>query len=585
MANLFKSASGRQWQKKYVDDRQVLAVSQKFNLHEFLARIIVNRNIELDEVENFLTPKIKNSLPDPFHLLDIHKAVDRVIEAMNNNELICIFADYDVDGATSASLLKNVLRELGVEAIIYVPDRVKEGYGPSKEAVRKLKDIGVGLLISVDCGSQAFDAFKLAKELSLDVVVIDHHMTGPNLPEAIAIVNPNRFDEDSQYTYLAAVGVTFLFCVALIISLKKQNHYQASQINLLNYLDLVALGTICDVVPLKQLNRAFVSQGLKILQNTKNIGIKALIDLASLNEPLRCHHLGYILGPRINAGGRVGKADSGCRLLTTTSKDEALSIANKLQEYNQMRQKIEHDYYLEALSTINDKNLSNFILVSGSWHPGVIGLIASKLKEAYSLPSFAVTFFDSEIAKGSCRSVKNVDIGAKILKARAAGLLIDGGGHQMAAGFSLHRDQLNNFIEFLEQEFLNDQTTIIQNSICEYDSEMLSESLNDILMNEIKKLAPFGAHNAEPVFLISDLYVYRSDIVGSKHVKCLLLPIRSNASSKKIDAIAFNAAYSAIGEILLSKNKVQQISVIGSVSINYWRGQEKLNLIIQDIIL
>lgn len=585
MSKTTRSAAGKIWQAREIDDRLVLTIMQKYNLEEFIARILVARDIPINNIENFLEPRLKNNLVDPFHLKDMEKAVNRIIDALNANELICILADYDVDGATSASLLKNILRDLGIEAIIYVPDRIKEGYGPSSLIMQKLKNIGIKLVITVDCGSLAFEACNTAKELNLDLVIIDHHITSTTLPDVVALVNPNRFDEDSTYGYLAAVGVTFLVCMALVSRLKSQNNMQASRVNLLNYLDLVALGTVCDVVPLKDLNRAFVYQGLKILQNTNNIGLKALIESAALTEPARCYHLGYVLGPRINAGGRVGKSESGCKLLTTKCSDEALSISARLQEYNVTRQKIEAENYLEATSQVIDKNITNFLFVKGSWHQGVVGLIASKLKESYALPSFAVTFVDDNLAKGSCRSINGVDIGSIILRAKSSGIILEGGGHAMAAGFSLKRDNIENFSNYLQEEFNKHQDKINSHSICEYDAEIISNSLSDIMAQQLKRLAPFGAHNPEPIFKINNLFIFKTQILATKHIKCMLLHNKSTNANKMLEAIAFNSAHNTLGHILLSPNKAQEIAVIGKININYFRGEEKLQLIIQDIIV
>ncbi|MCF8462648.1 MAG: single-stranded-DNA-specific exonuclease RecJ [Rickettsiaceae bacterium] len=582
---LNRSAMGKFWQQKAMDERRILTIMQKYSLDQFLATLVAHRDLELKDIEDFLNPKIKNTLPNPLHLIDIEKALQRTIKAIDDGELICIFADYDVDGATSSALLKNIMRQLGNDAIVYIPDRIKEGYGPSAKAVKKLKDIGVSLMITLDCGSQSFDACAKAKELGLDVIVIDHHITGSKLPDVFALVNPNRLDETSDYGHLAAVGVTFLFVVALLSKLKAQNYTKAHQINLLEYLDLVALGTICDVVALKNVNRAFVSQGLKIIQNTQNIGLRSLIKIASISEPISCYHLGFVLGPRINAGGRVGKADTGSKLLTTTNQEEADYLAERLQQYNQIRQQIENENYLEALNSYKAKSNENFVLVHGNWHPGVVGLIAGKMKELHNIPSFAITTMDKNIAKGSCRSIANVDIAGIILKAKSSNILEEGGGHAMAAGFSLKSENIENFSAFLQHELKNkipDKTNVIYY----YDLSITGNSLNEDFLSKISSLAPFGAHNHEPIFLIDKLYLFSTKLVAEKHISCNFTQNSNNGiGNKMLSAVAFNAAYNTMGQILLSQNQAKELSIIATIKNEFWKGQSRPKIIIQDIII
>ncbi len=582
---LHRSAMGKFWQQKAIDERRILTIMQKYSLDQFLATLIANRDLDLAEIENFLHPKIKNTLPNPLHLMDIEKAVDRTIQAIEDGEMICIFADYDVDGATSSALLKNIIRKLGNDPIVYIPDRIKEGYGPSANAVKKLKDIGVSLMITLDCGSQSFDACAKAKELELDVIVIDHHITGSKLPEVHALVNPNRLDETSNYGHLAAVGVTFLFTVALISKLKAQGNIKSHQVNLMDYLDLVALGTICDVVALKNVNRAFVSQGLKIIQNTKNIGLRSLIKVAGISEPISCYHLGFVLGPRINAGGRVGKADTGSKLLTAIDQEEADYLAERLQQYNQIRQQIENENYLEALNSYKSKGSDSFVLVHGNWHPGVVGLIAGKMKELYNIPSFAITTIDKNIAKGSCRSIANVDIARIILEAKSLSILEEGGGHAMAAGFALKAENIENFVIFLQKELKN-QVIDKYNVVYHYDLNITANSLNEDFLNKIVSLSPYGQHNHEPIFLIDKLYLLRTKIVAEKHISCSFTQNSNNGiGNKMLSAIAFNSTYNTVGQILLSQNQAKELSIIATVKNEFWNGKNRPKIIIQDIII
>ena len=594
-----RSVNGKIWQQRSVNEDDVSELCRSVGISDFLARVLFPRLENLSQAIDFLSPKLKNLLPDPFHLLDMQKAVDRTIEAIINKQKICIFADYDVDGATSSSLLKNIFRDLGQEADIYVPNRIAEGYGPTPAAMQKIKDNATELLITVDCGAMAHEALKYASSVGLEVIVIDHHISSDILPDAVAVVNPNRIDETSEYKYLAAVGVSFLFATALLSELKKQNFFtdiascsiQNSVYskchtlpNLMQYLDLVALGTVCDVMKLIHLNRAFVAQGLKILGQRKNLGMKTLCDVAGLNEKPNCYHLGFVLGPRINAGGRVGKSSLGASLLSTECAIEANKLAQELEKHNNERKVIELIMIEEATQiALTQENDSSLFIVGKGWHPGVIGIVAGRLKEKFNKPVSVIALNDG-IGKASCRSVKNVDFGSKIINAKTKELIVAGGGHAMAAGFTVLEEKLLELQEFLNHAFKIDMSNQNDHICEEYDAELTTSSVNLPLMDELSKLEPFGQGNHEPIFKFSNLFVLKADIVGGKHIRCLLAPSKEAFGSKPLHAIAFNSVSSPIENILLNI-KSYNISVIGSLKMNSWKESNTIQLQIKDLIL
>jgi len=579
------SITGKIWQQKLISEEIVTELCRSFKISDLLARIISSRIDNIEQTEDFLMPKIKNLLPDPFHLIDMQKAVDRAIKAILDKQKICIFADYDVDGATSAALLKNVFKDLDIVCDIYVPDRIAEGYGPTPFAMQKIKDSSTQLLITVDCGAMAHEALKYAKDAGLDVIVIDHHITTEILPEAIAIVNPNRVDEKSEYKYLAAVGVAFLFATAILSSLKKQDYFtKILQPNLMKYLDLVALGTVCDMVKLTKLNRAFVSIGLKVMHQRQNIGIKTLYDIAGLNEIPKSYHLGFVLGPRINAGGRVGKSSLGANLLSTACSEKAVKLAEELEKHNNERKVIEMLMIEEAAEiAINQQDSSLLFIVKEGWHPGVIGIVASKLKEKFDKP-VAVIALNDGIGKASCRSILGVDFGTEVINAKSKDLLIAGGGHAMAAGFTVTAEKLQELREFLNNAFKISINKLENYKQAEYDLDLTVNSVNLPLMEELSTLEPFGQGNHEPIFKFDNLFVLKADIVGSKHIRCLLASNKQGFGNKAMPAIAFNSVGTLFEKTLLSP-KAHNISAIGMLKTNNWQDNYTIQLVIKDIII
>ncbi len=585
---MIKSVLGKIWQSNNPNEEQIANIARELQISDLLAQLIASRTKTLEEAINFFDPKLKNLLPDPFHLLDMEKGVDRIIEAINKKEKICIFADYDVDGATSSALLKNIFYEIGVEVDIYVPDRIEEGYGPTTKAMETLKHNGVDLIITVDCGSVAFDALLHASEIGLDVIVIDHHISLEIMPKAVAVINPNRIDETSPCKNLAAAGVSFLVTIALCSELKKRDFFTKKNItppDLMKQLDIVALGTVCDVMILTGLNRAFVKQGLKIARRRNNIGYATLCDVASLDEAINCYHLGFVLGPRINAGGRVGTSSLGATLLSTKNKEQALKLAKELDLHNNNRKIIEITMLEEAYNIAKSQIKQSVIFVKGEkWHPGVIGIVASRLKEKYNKP-VAVIAVNEGIGKGSCRSVKGCDFGSALIEAKLNNILIAGGGHAMAAGFTIDEakiDMLHKHLEGIFAKSLNKSTSHLEEF---YDLELTSKALNIELFEEISKLEPFGNGNPTPIFKISNLFVLKANIVGQNHLKIIFAPQKTSShSTKTIEAIAFNAVNTVMSEVVLAK-KPHNLSVFGTIKLNNWNNRQSLQIQLKDLAI
>ena len=439
------SISGKDWRYKNYDSNYVSFLKENYSLDEIVAKLISIRNINKEYVNSFLRPSIRDLIPNPDNLKGMDKAIERLIKAIKKKEKIGIFGDYDVDGASSTALIGNYLRLIRQEFEIYIPDRSSEGYGPSVQSFQKLIDKKVNLILTVDCGTMSFDPINYAKSKNIDVVVLDHHQSEINLPKAYSIVNPNRLDDESNLNYLCAAGVCFMVLVSLNTNLRKLNWFVEKKIeepNLLEFLDLVSLGTICDVVPLIGLNRAIVKQGLKILNQKKNLGIKTLIDICKIEKKASTYHLGYVLGPRINAGGRVGKCMHGANLLLNNNPKESFKIASELEQYNDERKKKEKELLNTVLNTIN-KNINDPVLIlSGrNWHEGIIGIIASRIKDKFNKPTIIISLNDN-VGKASARSIIGFDIGSAILAAVQNKILLKGGGHKMAGGFSINENKI-----------------------------------------------------------------------------------------------------------------------------------------------
>jgi len=589
------SILGLNWQQKTFDERHASTIYQRFQLSEVLSNLLSSREISLDEIENFLEPKIKTALPNPFELGDMDKAVAHVIEAVKKNKKITIFADYDVDGATSAATLKRFFREVGIDVGIYIPDRVLEGYGPNSQALLNLKKNGTDLVITVDCGTVAFKPLEDAAAVGLEIIVIDHHLGVLEKPDAIAVINPNLLNEVFPHKNLCAAGVSFLFAVAINKKLREENYYsQRKEPNLLNLLDLVALGTVCDVMSLTGLNRAFVSAGLKILKQRKNLGLREICDLAGLDEEPSAYHLGFIIGPRINAGGRVGKSDLGARILSSENENEVKEIATQLEVLNKQRKEIEVQVLEEAVKAL-ESGVSGFktsdpviFAVSKYWHQGVIGIVASRLKDLYNKP-VAVIAIDDEGKKGkaSCRSIVGIDFGSEILKARLEGLLLEGGGHAMAGGFSVLPEKISELHNFFNQNLGEKIIELSAHKKMEFDIALDLPQVNIELLKELAKLEPFGVGNARPKFILRDVQKVKANIIGKtgEHISGIFCTKSAVGFTGQIQAVAFRSVNTPLGEILLDPKFTKPLNLVGTLNINSWMGVEKVQMLIEDLLI
>lgn len=574
-----QSVTGKRWRARLEDDRAAMALAQQLDLPEALARVLAARKVAPEDVSNFLQPSLKAFLPDPSVLKGMDEAITRLADAVEAGETIGVFGDYDVDGATSSALLVHYFRALDVATDVHIPDRQKEGYGPNAPAIVALRDRGAGPVVTVDCGISAYDPLRLAAEAGIDVIVLDHHAAEPELPSACAVVNPNRIDDTSGLGHLAAVGVTFMTIVALNRELRKRGWFgQRQEPDLMQWLDIVALGTVCDSVPLVGLNRALATQGLKIMAGRRNIGLTALADIGRITEKPTAYHAGFVLGPRINAGGRIGSPDLGVRLLTTTDPDEAAGLALKLDSLNGERQEIERGVLAAALAAAEIQEGRNCIVVSGEgWHPGVIGIVASRVVERFHRPAFVIAVNDG-IGKGSGRSLAGVDLGGAVTAARQAGLLVNGGGHPMAAGLTVEAGKLQELTDFLDEraaKSVSERPSVPELGV---DGALSAGAATVDLLQTIERMGPFGIGNAEPRFAIMGARVVRADVVGENHVRAIL----SSADGGRLKAIAFRALSQPIGDALMARGG-GDLHLAGHLRIDRWQGNERAQLIIEDV--
>lgn len=578
------SLGGNLWQAAIVDERLAELMVQKHNLPFLMAKIMVLRGIGVDDAADFLNPKINVMMPDPFVLKDMQKAAERIAEAVITQQRIAIIGDYDVDGATSTSVLKLFLRAIGVEPEVHIPDR-EEGYGPSKKAIDQFKALGTELLLTLDCGTTAFAPLEYATDLGMDVIVIDHHEAEVKLPKIYAVVNPKRLDEENDFPslkFMAAVGVVFMTVVAVNRCLRQKGFYTAERTepDLKKWLDLVALGTVCDVVPLKGLNRAYVSQGLKVMAERGNIGLTTLMDKANLSEAPTAFHLGYVLGPRINACGRVGDADMGNQLLCCNNDYQAQLLVDKLNEFNVARKDIENYVLLAAIEMLegSPQQYPIAFVYGKDWHQGVIGIVAGKLKERYNVPAFVMSVEHDEV-KGSARSVPQVDLGALIIAAKEKGLITKGGGHIMAAGFSLEENKLEEFKEFVGQFVVEKIGSEAIVPVLKIDASLDVGGANVELADYLEKLEPFGAGNPEPKLMLKNVQIIKPCLIGVGHVRCIL----TSENGGSIKAIAFRVGDNQIGNAMLNA-KGQKFDVVGVLRHDRWNGRnDVVQFIIDDI--
>ena len=575
------SVTGKNWILKKFDQEKIIYLKDNFSLDEITAKLLVLRNIKKEDIKSFLNPSIKNFLPNPNTLLDMEKSSLRTLKAISNKEKIGVFGDYDVDGATSTALLGRYFDELKLNYEIYIPDRKTEGYGPSIKAFKQLIDNNVKIIFTVDCGTLSFEAIDYAKKMNIDVIVLDHHQSEINLPNAYSVINPNRIDDKSNLQYLCAVGVAFMFLVSINKHLRLNDWFNKNLIeepNLINYLDLVSLGTVCDVVPLIGLNRAIVKQGLKILKAKKNLGLKTLLDICKIEVNPSIYHLGYILGPRINAGGRVGKCSHGANLLLNSDPKEVYRLATELNQYNNERKMLEKDL-VEKILVKSQVNLKDPVLIleGKNWHEGIIGIVAARLKDKFNKPTIIISI-NGNVGKASARSIIGFDIGSAIIAATQEKILLKGGGHKMAGGFSINISNIEKFKQFIFRKFKKINESLSEKKPLFLDSKIAPSAVNLEFYDKVNVLSPFGSGNPEPKFIVEDLKPMNSKIVGDKHIKSVLI----GPEGTSLKTIAFNATDSELGAYLLKKNN-KTFNIAGKLSLNEWKGQKNVEFIIDDI--
>tara|TARA_B100000767_G_scaffold274842_1_gene309218 strand:- start:1275 stop:3053 length:1779 start_codon:yes stop_codon:yes gene_type:complete len=575
------SLSGKNWIFKQYNQEEISFFKDNFLLDEITSKLLSIRKIKKEDIKSFLNPSIKNYLPNPNTLVDMEKATLRTIKSINAKDKIGIFGDYDVDGATSTALLGKYFTELKIPYEIYIPDRKKEGYGPTVKSFEELINNGVKIIFTVDCGTLSFDAIEFAKQKNIDVIVLDHHQSEINLPKAFSVINPNRLDDKSNLQYLCAAGVSFMFLVSMNRKLRFIDWFNKNKINepnLINYLDLVSLGTVCDVVPLIGLNRAIVKQGLKILKGKKNLGLKTLLDICKIESSPSIYHLGFMLGPRINAGGRVGKCSHGANLLLNTDPKNAFKLASELDQYNKERQLLEKDLLQKILDETKNYSKDPVLVLSGiNWHEGIIGIVAARLKDKFNKPVIIISI-EGQIGKASARSIVGFDIGSIIISATQNKILLKGGGHKMAGGFSININNIERFKEFVFRKFRNINEDLTSVKPLYLDSVLSPTAINLEFYNKVNNLAPFGSGNPEPKFLIESLKTVNGKIVGDKHIKSVLI----GEDGSSIKTICFNAIENDLGAYLLKKNN-KTFNIAGKLSLNEWRGQSNVEFIIDDI--
>ena len=582
-----RSALGRCWRDR-LDERgaaRALAIAQRHDVPDLLARILAARAVEVDEVASFLDPTVRSLMPDPETLADMAVAVARLADAVMRGERIAILGDYDVDGATSAAVLGRYLRYCGLHPIIHIPDRLFEGYGPNAEAVGALAGQGATLLVTVDCGTTSHAPLLEARRLGLDVIVIDHHQADEELPAALALINPNRLDDLSGLGHLAAVGLVFMTVVGLNRELRRRGFWtpERSEPDLLQALDLVALGTVADVVPLKGLNRAFVAKGLLALRRRQSLGLTALMDVARLGGPPQPWHLGFLLGPRINAGGRIGCATLGADLLMADDPAQCATVAGELDRLNRERQAIELATLAEAETEVmaalgTEEKGAVVVTAAAGWHPGVMGLVAARLKERFSRPAFAIALEPGGTGTGSGRSIAGVDIGAAVRRAVREGLLIKGGGHAMAAGVTLRKDALSAFRAYLESALSETVTTARRDDVLLVDGAITAAGASSQTVATIARAGPFGAGNPEPVIVLPAHTLLYVEEVGQAHTRVRL----RGGDGATIGAIAFRSAGQPLGATLAA-NRGQSVHAAGTLSLDHWNGTERVQLKLMDL--
>jgi single-stranded-DNA-specific exonuclease len=581
------SARGLAWRDRLdaAAAKTAIAISQRHALPELLGRVLASRGIGLDEVPVALDPTVKALMPDPSTVRDMEKGAARLAQAIVGNEAIAVFGDYDVDGACSAALLKRFLAAHGRDARIYIPDRMTEGYGPNREAIEALVKEGARLIVTVDCGTTGVEPLAAAGPLGADVVVVDHHQAGERLPDVTAVINPNRQDDLSGLGNLCAAGVVFMLLVATARELRQRGFYGPASppADLLALLDLVGLATVCDVVPLEGLNRAYVTKGLQAMRQRRNTGLRALADAAGLAVPPTPYHLGFVLGPRINAGGRIGDAALGARLLATDDEMEAARIAVLLDKLNRERKAIEARMLEEAIAHAErlveaDADLPLLLIAGEGWHKGVVGLVASRLTERFRRPACVIAWEETGLGTGSLRSIDGVDIGAAVRAAVDAGHLVKGGGHAMAAGLTMERGRLDALGAFMRARLAVAAGAARAAVSLAIDGALTPAAVTDEFLDLLERAGPYGQGNPQPRFAFPAHRVKFAKVVGGAHVRCVL----EAGDGSRLDAVAFRAADQPVGVVLQSSNGMP-LHVAGHLRRDTWGGRDRRELVIEDV--
>ena len=578
--NVRKSASGMAWRSRLgpVEENAALAMAQTHGMTDLVARVLAGRGVTLDEAERFLQPTIRDLMPDPSSLTAMDEAAARIAAGILEGERIAVFGDYDVDGAASSALMSRYLRHYGVPHEIYIPDRIFEGYGPNPAAMRDLCARGATLIVTVDCGSNSAEAIAAARDAGADVVVLDHHQIVGDLPEAaLAVVNPNRDDDLSGQGYLCAAGVVFLALVRVSALLRAREGVKRPP-DLLSMLDLVAMATVCDVVPLKGINRAFVGRGVQVARRLETPGLAALAEVARIGEPVAPWHFGFALGPRINAGGRIGDAALGSRLLAGYDPSEAREIAARLDQLNRERQAMEQAMLEEARAQVDAELMHGngpavLVTESSHWHPGIVGLIASRLKDSARRPAFAIAFDANGRGTGSGRSIPGLDLGRLVGEAVREGLLIKGGGHAMAAGITVERARLGELRAFFEERSRQAVDALMAGQSIKVDAALSADGANLALMDQLEQAGPFGAGHPQPVFAMPRHTVSGVQPVGNggAHLRVTL----QSQTGRRIEAMAFRTADTPLGQFL-TQSRGRMIHTAGTLGLNHWNGQVRV---------
>ncbi len=578
------SITGRAWADRLgeAETRTAQAIAQRSGISEILARILAGRGVGIEQAEEYLNPTIRGLMPDPSSLADMDRLAERLVRAVTDNERVALFGDYDVDGACATALMSRYLRHFGLEPDVYIPDRIFEGYGPNTAAIDKLIDAGATLLVTLDCGTTSDAPISHARARGIDVLVIDHHLSDHDLPDATALVNPNRADDISGLGYLCATGVTFMVLVAVNRLLRQRG--DTGQPDLMQLLDLVALATVCDVVPLTGLNRAFVVRGLEVARRQANRGLGALALAARVTGPLNPYHLGFLVGPRINAGGRIGDAALGTRLLTLDDEHEALVVAARLDELNSERQKIELAAVEEATRVAEAEIGAGegppvLVLASANWHAGVVGLVAARLRERFERPAFAIALNPDGTGVGSGRSMPGVDLGRAVIAAVEAEIIEKGGGHAMAAGVTLRPGQLGPFRAHVSAALAEAVGTARALTALRIDAALSARGATVDFVEDIERAGPFGAGNPQPVFAFPAHRARFAEVVGAGgHVRFSL----ASDDGARLKAIAFRAANTALGQAILAAGNDKKLHLAGTLSLDHYQGRAEVQLRLTD---